>query len=112
MADGICVALRVTMMTNTMTNTPGRPLTTEPACILRWVFHRGPDALTCAVEAAGGRSSYDVCILPHWDLSLATVEHFDAPASALRRHAEIASRLRLAGWMAQYGASHSTGIAA
>ena len=100
-----------TMMTNTMTNKPG-PLSTEPACILRWVFHRGPDALTCAVEAAGGRSSYDVCILPHWDLSVATVEHFDAPASALRRHAEIASRLRLAGWMAQYGASHSTGIAA
>jgi hypothetical protein len=111
-ADGICVALRVTMMTNTMTNKPRRPLSTAPACILRWVFHRGPDALTCAVEAAGGRSSYDVCILPHWDLSLATVEHFDGPASALRRHAEIASRLRLAGWMAQYGANHSTGIAA
>jgi hypothetical protein len=80
--------------------------------MLRWVFHRGPDALTCAVEAAGSRLSYDVCILPHWDLSLATVEHFDGSASALRRHAEIASRLRLAGWMAQYGASHSTGIAA
>ena len=63
-ADGIGVALPVTMMTNTMTNTPGRSLKTEPACILRWVFHRGPDALTCAVEAAGGRSSYDVCILP------------------------------------------------
>ena len=92
----------ITIMNNTMTNTPGRLLKTEPACILRWVFHRGPNALTCAVEAAGGRSSYDVCILPHWDLSLATVEHFDAPASALRRHAEIASRLRLAGWMAQF----------
>ena len=111
-ADGTCVALLLAMMTNTMTNTLRRPLRAESACILRWVFHRGPDALTCAVETAGGRSSYDVCILPHWDLSLATVEHFDAPASALRRHAEIASRLRLAGWMAQYGASHSTGIAA
>jgi hypothetical protein len=33
----------------------------EPACILRWVFHRGPDTLTCAVEAAR-RSSYDVCV--------------------------------------------------
>jgi hypothetical protein len=53
------------------------------------VFHRGPNALTCALEAAGNRSSYDVCILPHWDLSLATVEHFDAPASALLRHANI-----------------------
>ena len=111
-ADGTCVALLVAMMTISMTNTPGRPLKTEPACILRWVFHRGPDALTCAVDAASGRSSYDVCILPHWNLSLATVEHFDAPASALQRHAEIASRLQLAGWTAQYGASHSTGIAA
>jgi hypothetical protein len=100
------------MATNTVTKTTGRPLGTEPACMLRWVFHRGPNVLTCAVEAAGGRASYEVCILPHWDLSLATVEHFDAPAGALRRHAEIASRLRLAGWMAQYGASHSKSIAA
>jgi hypothetical protein len=100
------------MTTNMMTNTPRRPLRAEHNCLLRWVFYRGHDALTCAIETAGGRSSYDVCVLPHWDLSLATVEHFDAPAGALRRHAEIALRLRLAGWMAQYGASHSTGIAA
>ena len=100
------------MTTNTMTKAPGRPLRAEPACILRWVFYRGPDALTCAVETPGDRSSYDVCILPHWNLSVATVEHFDAPASALRRHAEIASRLRQAGWVAHYGTSHPTGIAA
>ena len=93
------------MTTNTVTNTPPRPQA-EPACILRWVFHRGADALTCAVEAGGRRSSYDVCILPHWNLSEATVEHFDAPVSALRRHAEIASRLRESGWVAQYGINH------
>jgi hypothetical protein len=58
------------------------------------------------------RASYDVCVLPHWNLSEATVEHFDTPASALWRHAEIASRLRQSGWVAQYGASHSTCIAA
>jgi hypothetical protein len=95
----------------TMMKTPRRSASTEPACILRWVFHRGADALTCAVEA-GGRASYDVCVLPHWNLAEATVEHFDIPASALRRHAEIASRLRQAGWVAEYGASHSTSIAA
>ena len=102
------------MMTNTTTMTmkaTRRPLRSEPACILRWVFHRGPDALTCAVETIGDRSA-DVCVLPHWNLSVATVEHFDVPASALRRHAEIASRLRQAGWVAQYGASHSPGLAA
>ena len=94
------------MTTHTTTNTRPRSQQAEPACILRWVFHRGPDALTCAVEAGGRRSSYDVCILPHWNLSEATVEHFDAPASALRRHAEIASRLRESGWVAQYAVSH------
>jgi hypothetical protein len=95
----------------TMTKTPLGSLSPEPACLLRWVFHRGDDALTCAVEA-GGRASYDVCVLPHWNLSEATVEHFDAAASALRRHAEIASRLRQAGWMAEYGGSHPTSVAA
>jgi len=80
--------------------------------MLLWVFHRGADVLTCALATAGERSSYDVCFLPHWNLSLATVEHFESPAAALGRHAEIASRLRQRGWVAQYGASHSTGIAA
>jgi hypothetical protein len=95
-----------TMTTHTTRNARPRHLQAEPACILRWVFHRGSDALTCAVEGGGRRSSYDVCILPHWNLSEATVEHFDAPTSALRRHAEIASRLRESGWVAQYGVSH------
>src|SRR5688572_31418310 len=99
------------MTSNTITNTSPRPLNGEPTCILRWVFHRGPDALTCAVEAGGRRSSYEVCVLPHWNLSEASVEQFDAPASALRRHAEIASRLRKAGWIAQYGTGHQASIA-
>jgi hypothetical protein len=93
-------------MTNMM-NVPSRqPLKAEPACILRWVFYRGPDTMTCAIEAGGRRSSYDVCVLPHWNLCEATVEHFDAPASALRRHAEISSRLRQSGWVAQYATHH------
>ena len=101
----------MTTKTNTRTSGRRRPLTAEPACLLRWVFHRGAEVLTCAIEAAG-RRSYDVCILPHWNLAEAAVEHFDAPASALRRHAEIAWRLRQDGWVAQYGTSHHTGIAA
>jgi len=93
-------------MTNTTNITSDQPLNAGPACMLRWVFHRGPDTVTCAVEAGGRRSSYNVCVLPHWNLSEATVEHFDAPASALLRHAEIASRLRQGGWVAQYGTTH------
>src|SRR4051812_26136973 len=93
------------MTINTTAKASRRSRKAEPTCILRWVFHRGPDVLTCAVETAGHRASCDVCVLPHWNLSVATVERFDAPASALRRHAEIASRLRDAGWVAEYGAS-------
>jgi hypothetical protein len=99
-------------MTNSMKKTAQRRPDGEPTCVLRWVSQRGPVAVTCAVEAAAERSSYDVCIFPHWNLSLGTVEHFFAPASARQRHAEIASRLRQAGWVVQYGASHPTGIAA
>lgn len=67
------------MTTETITNIRPRPQA-DPACIPRWVFHRGPEE--------------------------ATVEHFDAPASPLRRHAEIASRLRDNGWIAQCGVRH------
>ncbi len=93
-------------MNNVMMNSGRQSLMTEPACVLRWVFHRGSETLTCAVEASDRRSSYDVCVLPHWNLSEATVEHFEAPTSAFRRHAEIARRLRQGGWVAEYGTSH------
>jgi hypothetical protein len=99
------------MMANMMMPGNRRPMKPEPEGMLRWVFHRGDDALTCAVEVSGRRSSYDVCIFPHWNLSEATVEHFDGAASALHRHAEIASGLRERGWVAQYGASHHAGTA-
>jgi len=95
------------MMAHAMLKTSSRARASEPACIVRWVFRQGSDVLTCAVEAAVNRASYEVCVLPHWNLAAATVEHFDAPASALRRHAEIASRLRHAGWATHYGAEMS-----
>jgi hypothetical protein len=99
-------------MTTSANKTARLPRTVEPACILRWVFQRGPEVLTCAVENSGERSSYDVCVLPHWDLSDSTVERFDAPASALRRHAEIALQLRQAGWVTSYGSGKGKEVAA
>jgi hypothetical protein len=101
------------MTTNTHTKKTRLPPTTvEPACILRWVFQRGPEVLTCAVGNNGQPSSYDVCVLPHWNLSDSTVERFKAPAGALRRHAEIASQLRQAGWVTYYGSSQGGDVAA
>jgi hypothetical protein len=43
-------------------------------------------------------SSYDVCIVPHWDVSAAAVETLATPGRALQRHAEIAKQLRECGW--------------
>jgi hypothetical protein len=34
----------------TIAKAPRRLLRAEPACLLRWVFHQGTDALTCAIE--------------------------------------------------------------
>lgn len=100
------------MTTTKMTKTRRRSSVPEPASVLRWVFHRGGNVLTCGVEAGPDRSSFNVYILLHWNLSVAMVERFTAPASALRRHAEIASGLREAGWVAQYGSSPSTTVIA
>jgi len=68
----------------------------ESAGTLRWIFLRGTRALTCEVRVFG--ETNDVSVVPHWDVSSSVIESFDRPASALRRHAEIASYFRQAGW--------------
>ena len=65
--------------------------------ILRWVFLRGRKILTCEVRMHD-RHSHDVCVVPHWDVKSSIVERFERPASAMRRHAEIAQEFRQAGW--------------
>ena len=68
----------------------------ESAGILRWIFIRGTRAVTCEIRGFG--KTYDVSVVPHWDVSASVIESFERPASALRRHAELASYLRQAGW--------------
>jgi hypothetical protein len=70
---------------------------TQTAPMLRWVFHRGTDTLTCEVDAAR-RHHFDVCVIPHWDLAASSIERFDDAITAFERHADIARRLREAGW--------------
>lgn len=72
-------------------------MTSESIGILRWVFLRGRKALTCELRM-NGQTSHDVCVVPHWDVSSSVIERFERPASALRRHAEIADGFRQAGW--------------
>jgi hypothetical protein len=69
----------------------------ESAGILRWIFLRGTRVLTCEVRGSG-KQAYEVSVVPHWDVSSSMIETFERPASALRRHAEIASYFREAGW--------------
>jgi hypothetical protein len=70
----------------------------DSARILRWVFVRGTKGVTCEVRVCG-KETYDVCVVPHWDISSSVIEPFNRPASALRRHAEIATYFREAGWI-------------
>lgn len=81
------------MITNAWPNT-----SREPEPVLRWIFRRDASALTCGLDVRANRA-YDVCVVPHWDVSSSLIEHFDAPAGALLRHAEIARRLRENGWV-------------
>jgi hypothetical protein len=71
-------------------------LAAEPVRLVRWVFQRGENALTCEVDQS--QSTYDVCVVPHWDVSASVVEETDSPTLALQRHAEIARYLRQTGW--------------
>ena len=74
---------------------PIRPLPAAP--VLRWIFERGHHTMTCEVRMTRS-GACDVTLVPHWDLAASGAETFDGPAAALRRHAEIASRLRDEGW--------------
>lgn len=72
-------------------------MTTEATPIVRWVFQRDRETLTCGVDFTSQRS-YEVCVVPHHDVNATVIESFDSSLSALKRHADIALRLREAGW--------------
>jgi len=75
-----------------------KPPTSESVRVLRWVFRRHEAAITCEIDAVSDHV-FDVCIVPHWDVSASTVERFDAAHRAFERHAEVAQRLRESGWV-------------
>ncbi len=65
--------------------------------MLRWMFMKGRRALTCEVRL-DHRGSFDVCVVPLWDVGAAVIESYDRAALAMRRHAEIAAAFRQGGW--------------
>ena len=66
--------------------------------VMRWVFQRGRHVVTCEIDECEDGAGYEVSVVPHWDVASAIVEPADTTVAALRRHAEIASELREAGW--------------
>lgn len=70
----------------------------ESVSLLRWVFQQRRRMVTCAIDAADDGASFDVSLVPHWNLSDTTIESFKTAASAFARHAEISLRLRQGGW--------------
>ena len=66
--------------------------------LLRWVFQRDNQLLTCQLDREGHRSSYTLSLVPHWDVKDTVSETFDAGVNAFRRHAAVADQLRTQGW--------------
>ena len=65
--------------------------------ILRWVMQRQAETITCEVDATS-EQTFEVCVVPHRNVSDAVIERFQSPIDALKRHAEVAMQLRETGW--------------
>ena len=66
--------------------------------VLRWVFRRNGQAITCEIDA-NPAPAFEVSLVPHWNVSASAIERFDGAHDAFLRHAEVARRLRDAGWV-------------
>jgi len=66
--------------------------------LLRWIFQRGNQTLTCQVDQRPGADTYTLSLVPHSNAAAGIAETFNTAWSAFRRHALIASELRRSGW--------------
>ena len=88
------------------------PTAATPVPMVRWIFQRGGHLLTCEVDARS-RHTFDVSVVPHWDVSSAVVERFDHAVTAMERHAAIAQSLRSHGWqVVRHATAHDRAAAA
>ena len=71
--------------------------------LVRWELARGSERVICRIDRDVTRGMFSVIVQPYRSLQRASVERFNAAASALRRHATLAAGLRDQGWsMAAY----------
>jgi hypothetical protein len=71
---------------------------TEAIPVLRWIFRRGDQVVSCHVEKAADDNTYAVCVIPSGSVGRFLIERFDAGINAFHRHALIAAALRREGW--------------
>jgi len=65
--------------------------------MLRWVFRRHANAITCEVDSTVDH--FEVSVIPHWDVAASAIERFESASRAMQRHAELAMTLRESGWV-------------
>ena len=66
--------------------------------LVRWELARGSERVVCRIDRDLTRGIFSVIVLPYRSLQRASIERFNAAASALRRHAMLAAGLRDQGW--------------
>ena len=73
---------------------------TEPAShrIVRWIFQKGNELVTCGVVQEAGRPSYTLSLVSNAREDDGLVEVFESGVMALQRHARVAAHLRELGW--------------
>jgi hypothetical protein len=69
----------------------------RPQRLLRWIFARGNERVTCRVDQQPG-NGFTLSLVPHSTSAIGIAETFTSAWSAMRRHAIIASELRRSGW--------------
>ncbi|PYR69187.1 MAG: hypothetical protein DMF88_06865 [Acidobacteria bacterium] len=74
------------------------PAQSQPRRLIRWIFQRGNQRLTCRVDQRPGDHAFTLALVPHSNVGAGIAETFTSAWSAFRRHAIIASELRRSGW--------------
>ena len=103
---GILVALRFAMATlHTKKSRTNHGRAGEALRMLRWTLSRDGASITCEIGVTE-RRKFEVCFVPHWDVSASVIEEFNGASRAVTRHAEIVRHLRDAGWTRPTGRVH------
>ena len=70
--------------------------TAQPTCLVRWMFQKGTQLVTCAVTRENGQFALRVASTVAGDIAI--TERFASGVAALQSHARIAAHLRDTGW--------------